>query len=252
MKLSIRTLFLVITLLLLSFNTFAHAQIKFDESETVKGVKMGSFKKKGVRHYQGSKVKEFNAPIEKLFSSIMDFQSRCNDEHKDRRKELKKNFKCRNFNKNMVETIVVKDTNFKGNLGKDEVKRFVLKRLMYNRGEFQHNELGQVYRSKNAAGKSVIRLVHRMISDKETKQYIKNVYEKESAFLETKGVFVLTEVEAGKTNLEYVYSSKTDHWLLNKSVVVSEFFENMSEGVNRLFTALGKDTSVTIKTTIKK
>ena len=90
-----------------------------------------------------------------------------------------------------------------------------------------------------------------MISDKEAKKYIDKVTKKDSAFLETKGTFILTKKGENKTHIYYKYESKTDHWLLNKSMVVSEFFENMSKSMNNLFNAFSKDVVAINETTSK-
>lgn len=244
---------LLATLVLITIVTFeghAKAQIpKLDEVKTIEGVKLGSGKKKDVRHYQGEINKTFDTSLDKMFSLVMDFKNRCNNDYKDRRKYLDKKHTCKHHNKNLIETVLIWNTKFKGPKEKNETDRFLMRRYIYNRGSFQHTELAQVYKYKNEKGEDVIKLAYRMLADKEAKKYIDKVTERDSAFLETKGTFILTKKGENKTNIYYKYESKTDHWLLNKSMVVGEFFENMSKSMNNLFSAFSKDVVAINETT---
>ena len=141
---------LLATLLLITIVTFkGHAKAqnpKLDEVKTIKGVKLGSGKKKDVRHYQGEINKTFDTSLDKMFSFVMDFKNRCNNDYKDRRKFLEKKHTCKHHNKNLIETVLIRNTKFKG--AKEQMKRsFFNETLYYNRGSF-NTELAQVYKYK--------------------------------------------------------------------------------------------------------
>jgi hypothetical protein len=242
-------------LVIITFEGHAKAQIpKMDEIKTIDGVKLGSSKKKGVRYYQGEIDNIIDASLETVFATVMDFKNRCNNSYKSRRDHLDKKFNCKYHNKNLIETVLIWNTKFKGKKEKNETDRFMMKRYIYNRGSFQHTELAKVYKYKNEQGESTIKLSYRMVSDKEAKQYLDKYAEKDSAFISTEGTFILTQKDDGKTQLYYKYISKTDHWLLNKSMVVDEFFENMSKSMNNLLITLSKGVVAikTAKNTIQK
>lgn len=225
----------------LTYGSAPAQQIKLDEKKQVDGVQMASGKADDVRIYEGKKIKKYQTPISELEKIVLDFSSRCNQEFVKKRVHFERSYQCKHFNKNMIETVVHKDIKQVGEKEKNEVDRFVMTRYIYNRGYFHHNELAKVYKWKNEKGQEVVRIIHRMMSNDEAKKYLKDPVEKESAFIETTGEFILTQVSKEETQLEYIYRSKTDHWLLNKSMVVGEFFENMSKGVNGLFSSIDKD-----------
>lgn len=237
-----KSLFLLIFVSFIVNQGHAKAQIpKVEESKTIDGVKLGSGKTGGVRYYQGEVNKDYDVSLDKMFELVMDFSNRCNNEYKDQRKYLDKNFNCRHENKNLIETLVIKEIKQVEPKEPNEVERFVMHRYIYNRGNFQHTEIAKVFKYKNEQGEDVIKLAYRMVDDKEAKKYVDKIAKKDSAFLETKGTFILTSKGPKKTHLNYVYESKTDHWLLNKSMVVAEFFENMSKSMNNLLSAFNKD-----------
>jgi hypothetical protein len=240
-----KKIFIAITMLVMSTSLLAaQTQYKIDEKEVVDGVSMRTGKHKKVRMYEGHNIKEYSAPIAQVVKSVMDFESRCNNKFKRKRKVVSKDFNCRNYNKNIIETIRVTDIKDKS-LEKNEIQKFILKRFIYNRTTFRHNELVRVYKYKNKKKQTTYKITQTMLSDKESKKYLEDPISKDSAFILTKGEFIITEVAPNKTTFDYKYTSKTDHWLLNKSMVVSEFFENMSKGINRLFNVIEKETKTT-------
>ena len=239
-KIKISVAMLVVSTSLLA----AQTQYKIDEKDVVDGVSMRTGKHEKVRMYEGHNIKEYNAPVAQVLKSVMDFESRCNNKFKRKRKIVSKDFNCRNHNKNIIETIRVSDLKDK-TLEKNETQRFILKRFIYNRTTFRHNELVRVFKYKNEKKQTTYKITQTMLSDKESKRYLKDPISKDSAFILTKGEFVITEVAPNKTIFDYKYTSKTDHWLLNKSMVVGEFFENMSKGINRLFNVIEKETKTT-------
>jgi hypothetical protein len=220
----------------------APTEIPLEIKKVVNGVEVASGKKNSIRLYQGRREQELNVSLDQLYSIVSDFSSRCNNELKDKRQHLDKSFQCKHLNKNMIETVVIRDIPKIGDKEPNEVDRFVMARYVYNRGYFYHYELTKVYKYKNDQGRDTIRIMHKMMQNDEAKQYVSNAKNKETAFLETRGEFILTGLDKNKSHLQYIYQSQTDHWVLNKEMVVAEFFENMSYGVNELFTAINSDT----------
>lgn len=238
--------FFLFSISLISFLAFSQIP-KMEDVKVINGVTVGSVKVGKVRHYQGEITQEYDVNIDVLFNSVMDFESRCNNDFKDKRKHFSKDHGCRHHNKNMIETVIVQDIKPVEKKEENEVDRFIMKRYIYNREAFEHNELAKVYRYKNSDKLDEIKLDYRMISDDEAKKYIDKTANKESVFINVDGLFILTKLSASKTKLYYRYYSSTDHWLLNKSMVVGEFFENMSNNMKELFSNFQADV-----TTVKK
>jgi hypothetical protein len=228
-------LFISIALISLSFGLFAK---EFDGDKVINDVHCRSKKKKSIRSYLGQKKKTYNVTLDAAKVAVLDFSSRCNNELKDRRVHTPKDFNCKYPNKNMVETVVIRNLKTTPKSSEKEIDRFVMARYIYNRNYFHHNELATVELYKNDKNKQVIKIHHAMLDDAVAASILDNPVRKNSAFISATGTFYLTELEKNKVEIDYHYESTTDHWLLNKSVAISEFFESMASGINELYAAL--------------
>lgn len=238
-----KLLILGLTLLLHQINAkdFFH-KVEIDEKETINDVVLRSGKKGDNRYYEGTLVKTFDRDLESLKKAINSFDQRCNDEYKEKRKFSDKKKDCKYFNGNVIENIVhhkLKDYQKEAN----EIDRFLISRRIYNREEFSQTDLVIVYKTMEDK-KEVHTIFMQMIDKKEAKKYIDPLVDTESAFNRAQGTFKLTALEPNKTKLEYTYSSRTDHWLINKSIAAGEVFEKMAKSLNNLFGHLDKESKV--------
>jgi hypothetical protein len=221
---------LLCTGLLLTSHAFA---LKIDKKEIIKGVQVQTGKEKGLRTYQGSITKTFAYPIDEVKKGITNFSEKCNNSYKDRRKFTDKTFQCKHHNENLIETFVIRDIpQSEEDKKAGEVEKFVLGRRIYNRGDFNHYELVQVIEGKNELNQKTLKIVQRMLTDGEVKNYTKPKFERESAFVKMISTYTLTEVSPTQTTLNYDYDSKTEHWLLNKEISVPQVFATISKSIN--------------------
>lgn len=226
---------------LFSLSALAHSfdinKFKIDEKENNKEfqVKSLSGKKSDIRAYQSIKSEVFQSPLEKVLQGIENFADKCNNEYKDRRKWTDKKRDCPIFNKNLVESKIIQIDKEKLPLSKGELRHYLIQRNIYNRQSFHHYDLIQVFEKKNEKGQRVVLVTQKMLKDKEIKKILDTPIKRESAFLVTYGEFTLTALSQNETKLDYRYYTETDHWLLNKSIAVSDVFEGTAKGLNTLF-----------------
>jgi hypothetical protein len=219
---------------LISLQVFSGTPV-LDKKETINGVVVQTGKQDSTRIYQGSVTKTFPYKLETIKKSVINFHEKCNNSLKDRRKYTDKKADCKYHNENMVETLVIKDIKQTGwTKAPGEVERFVLGRLIYNRGAFGYYELVQVFYGKNKKNQNTIKIVQTMLDDKVAKIYISPAFDKDSAFDTTQCTFTLTELSPTETKLRYKYRANTEHWILNKEVSVPQVFASMSKSINDL------------------
>lgn len=230
---------LFLTLALTSFNLVASDASKaVDNNEIINGVKLISGKVDSKRFYKGVIEQEFDTSPEKAIEVITDFEQRCNNEYSDER-EIQKNVKCKYFNNNLIESKIHKDITTGLDTKRGEIRRFLVSRRIYNRSYFSHTDLIRVFKQR-VNGKDIYTLTQKMISESEVKKYMKPVVKTDSVFLKADAKYTLVPLAKDKTKITFEYSSKTDHWLLNKSISVGKVFDSMSKNLNSLFSSLKK------------
>ncbi len=212
---------------------------EINKRTTIENVSLATGRKDDVRVYEGVIEQEFNHPIALLRKVVGDFENRCNNEHKDLREIRPKDKPCLQENNSLIESTKITELkNLKSEPFK--VNEYLLSRRIYNRNYYNHYDLITEREIKNK-GQLVVTFTVDMLTDEEASQYLgKPAKERESAFIDTYSVFTLKEIAPNKTLLTYRYTSKTDHWLLNKSMVTSRFFNNTSKNINKLFSVIDK------------
>ncbi len=209
--------------------------ITLAHEKKIKNVDLSSAKVDSTRIIRGHMMKEIPASIEVVKQAIINFDEKCNNEFKNRRKHTDKTKDCKYSNKNLVESVIVKKTNYSGPKEPNEVERYVVTRYIYNRGAFAQNDLMVVFEYQNAAKEKVFEIKQYMLSDDESKKYLDNPVKRESAFKEAYGHFVVTAKGPSKTLFEYEYIGKTDHWFLNKDVMIGQVYDSVALGIADLF-----------------
>ena len=222
--------FLALAVTLVSTQAFAGP--KFDRKDTIDGIQVFTHKDDSQRSYRGHVTKTFDSNLKTIEQNVTNFNEKCNQSFAEKRSFLKKDFSCRFHNANIVESFIVKDIKPNYTPEKNEIERYIVGRVIYNRKVFQHYEIVKVYEYKNDKGQQVKKIVTEMINDKEVKKYITPALKRESAFNATISTFTLTALDKNKTQLDYEYVAETDHWLLNKEISVPQVFSSMSKSIN--------------------
>ncbi|MBT3980592.1 MAG: hypothetical protein HOE90_04515 [Bacteriovoracaceae bacterium] len=221
--------------------------IKLGDKKTEKGVVLESGKKGDVRIYRAEINKEIEGPMSEVMTKITNFEEKCNNKYKRRRKDLDRKFECPYKNQNLVESFVIRDIKKVYKAEKYETDRWVIKRRVYKRGTYVHNDLLTIKRFENAKKQKTVEIKHIMIPEEEAKKYIDNPADNNEPFDFITGTYTLTEIAPGETLVNYVYLSKTDHFLLNKDIAVGQVYSSMASG-----TSLAIDTIVVGMEDIKK
>jgi hypothetical protein len=212
--------------------------------DSINGVELESFKDDDNRIYKGQTKKSLSHPIENVRLGIVNFDQKCNNDYKERRKLTDKTKTCAYHNDNLIETLV--RTDLKTYIpDPQEDKRYILARHIYNRGTYSFYDLVQEYRFKNEAGQNVVKVVVTMLKEKEVSKYIDPNLPTNHVFKRTVSTFTLTEMGKNETQLVYDYEAKTDHWLLNKEVSVSQVFNSISKSLNDLFKTIESEAGKT-------
>lgn len=227
-------------------NEFKGFEIDKKDQDKKHGITLKSGKKGDVRMYQASITQTFNGNLENIKNSVINFEDKCNNEKSDERRYLKKKKKCQYLNQNLVESKIKRKIK-KYQSEKNEIDRFVIFRHASNRGTHTHNDLLKIYQYKNAKAQDEIKVSMRMLSEKEAKKVIKDPIETSTAFLHTFGEFIITVVGPNKVQVSYTYTSKTDHWLINKSISAGKVFDSMSSGFKLLFKSIKQENKKLVK-----
>lgn len=225
--------------------TTVSAGAKMDKKDTINGVFVQSGKNNSTRYYSGSISKIFPYQLGTIRNSIVNFDQKCNNSFKDRRRFTNKSISCKYHNDNLVETMVIKNIKSEGwKKETGEVERYILGRRIYNRGEFGYYELVRIFESKNQQNQKTVKIVQTMLSDKEARTYLTPAFERDSAFDKASATFTLTEINSRETDLKYEYSAETEHWVLNKEVSVPQVFSSISKSINDLFKTVDAESVV--------
>lgn len=235
----------LITLIVLMFAAHTYADnvdgVELALEKNINGVILHSGKVDSMRTYHGIISKVINANLQKTFAAVANFEEKCNNEFKSKRKFHDKNADCKYHNHNLIESVVEKKIKYTGPKEPNEVDRFVIARYIYNRGAHAQNDLMVVLNYKNDKKQDVIHIKQFMLTDEESKQYLDNPLKRDTAFNVARGNFIMTKLDDTKTNFEYEYIGKTDHWLLNKEMTVNEAYENIAKGINFLVESVEKE-----------
>lgn len=216
-------------------------KVEIDEKDKINTVELRSGKKGDNRYYEGKIKRKFKTTLSSLKDAIMAFDQRCNNEYIEKRELVSKKDKCKYHNANVIENFIHKELK-EYKKDENEIDRIMISRRIYNREEFSQTDLVKVYEFTKD-DKKIIKITMEMLKEKDANKFIKPKVKTNSAFNKAYGVFLLTELSEKEVELEYTYSSRTDHWLINKSIAAGEVFESMSGSLNNLFDNLAKEST---------
>src|SRR5688572_11048964 len=98
-----------ISLIILTFSTFAFAESTFDKTDVLNGVALKSGKEDSVRSFIANTDKLLPYPIELVKKGITNFTQRCNNSYKDKRKSTSEKENCKYHNEHLIESFVIRD-----------------------------------------------------------------------------------------------------------------------------------------------
>ncbi|OIQ15521.1 MAG: hypothetical protein BM556_17945 [Bacteriovorax sp. MedPE-SWde] len=210
-------------------------QVDKNETDSKYNTVLKSGKHDGVRFYQAVREQEYNATAEKILEIVLNFKSRCNNELSSKRIYDSKDFKCSHHNKGLIESKIIKQI-LPHKKDKNEIETYLVQRRVYNRELFEYYEVLRIFK----VGKKTS-VYTKMLTDKQASVFINGPKTRSTVLKEIQSVYTIEEVSKTKTKLSYTYLTTTDHWLLNKSVAVSQFFDGMVKSINLFFNSVKTD-----------
>ena len=237
---------MIMSLILISFNlanAFEASKVidgaTLAGEQSIKNVSMATAKIDSTRIVRGYRSQQFQGSFDVIKNGIINFDEKCNNSYKDKRKFTDKSKDCKYLNKNLIESVIIKKTNFSGLKETNEVERYVVTRYIQNSvGTFAQNDLMVVLEYTNSSKEKVFEIKQTMLSDEESKNYLENPIKRDSPFKEASGRFMVTEKAKGDVVFEYEYIGKTDKWYLNKDMFLSKIYEGTADGIHDLFTSV--------------
>ncbi len=210
---------------------------KVDKSETDSkfNTNLKTGKHDGIRFYQAVREQEYNATSEKVLEIVLNFKNRCNNELSSKRIYDSKDFKCSHHNKGLIESKIIKKI-LPHKKDKNEIDTYLVQRRVYNRELFEYYEVLRIFKVGNKTS-----VYTKMLTDKQASVFINAPKTRSTVLKEIQSVYTIEAVSKTKTKLSYTYLTTTDHWLLNKSVAVSQFFDGMVKSIDLFFNSITVD-----------
>ncbi len=214
---------------MISFNCFAQTK------KTIGDVRLSSHWEGETKVFTAEVEMTYEADLETVAKGIENFDEKCNNEYRSKRKMMKWEDKCLYFNKNLVEAVKISKFNKEALKTDDLNPAYLVWRNIYNRGSFAHYD---VIKKKKSDNEMIIS--HEMVNPKIIEKVLKKPTRISSAFDFMKGTYKLIKLSENKTKVEYRYESKTSHWFLVRDFVEENVFENMSAGTTQALKTITK------------
>lgn len=215
--------------------------VTYDKREELAGVTLETGKESSTRYYRATTTKTFDGPLAALAEAVTTFTDKCNNGHKGKRKLTDKDVDCKFHVEELVET---KSQRLEG-----EGERYLLSRNVYRRGSYAHHELAEVTKGKNSMGQDTVTVTLKMLTDDEARALGTVDLKTESDFTARSETYVLTDLSDKRTELRFELTTATEHWLLNKQLLVPQVFSSLSHGTTDVVKAM-EDASTLDKRTI--
>lgn len=199
----------------------AQAEEKYDRFEKIQNVTLQTGKEGSQRHFRAFTKIDLPKDAESVLADILDFESSCNNDFAHKREILQRDHHCKRFDRDVIENKVIgklKDSSLK----KDEVRRFIVQRRVYNRGEYGYYELVRVF--KKADG---YRVTLELLKGNAVHQYLEPQIEFDYFFHQKNSDFILTQKSETSTELKLITEASTRNWFLNKAFSVGQVFQGL-------------------------
>ncbi|MCP4915057.1 MAG: hypothetical protein GY909_18205 [Oligoflexia bacterium] len=170
----------------------------------------------------------FDASVEKVTQGIINFDDKCNNQKRSKRKYMKWENNCPFHNENLVEAVKVQKYNSERVKNRYPHSVFLLWRNINNNGKYSHYDI--VTKEKN---NDELKIVHQMLNGSEVKEIVTSPERTVSAFKFLKGTYIIKPLAEKKTKVVYIYESKTDHWFLKRDFIEDKVKRNIVKGTTQ-------------------
>ncbi len=213
-----------------AFADFSIQGLKFEDQRDMNGVHVENAKINDARVFHATLGKVIERPYSDVVSDILRFDERCNNDYRDKRRFSPKEFNCQHLNKNLVESIIIRDIKAPPAKAENEKERFLIFRNIYNREAFQNYDLVIFTEKLDGNKKHLAQISYAMMSDDEAQKYLATAEKKKSVFDVIQGTYEIEELDGGKCRVGMTYTTKTSYWMMTNGFAVGMIYKSMAEG----------------------
>ena len=199
------------------------SQLAFSYETSVTVKKVGEKK-----FFKAIVTTNFNASIEQVVAGIENFDDKCNNDRRSKRKFSKWEKNCSYHNENLVEAVKINKFESAPIVRSFPNAQYLMWRNIYNRGRFSHYDVI----TKTTENDSV-QIAHKKLSEKLVGKALAKPEKIVSAFDDIIGVYKISKLNNGMVKVVYTYESSTDHWFLVRDFLEKSILENMAKGTQQ-------------------
>lgn len=200
----------------------AAAEEKYDRFEKIHNVSLQTGKEGSQRHFRAFTKAELSQEADSVLEELLNFETSCNNDLAHKRQVLAKDHHCKRFDRDVVENIILKQLKDVRPLARDELKRFIVERRVYNRGEYGYYELVRVFKRPDG-----YRVTLELLKDKAAREYVEPKISFEYFFHQKNTEYILSKKAEGMTELKLITEASTRNWFLNKAFSVGQVFQGL-------------------------
>ncbi len=198
------------------------AEEKYDRFEKIQNVTLQTGKEGSQRHFRAFTKVDIPLSTEEALAELLDFESSCNNDLAHKREHLTRDHHCKRFDRDVVENIVIHKLKNPSELDKDEVRRLIVGRRVYNRGAYGYYELVRVFKRPEG-----YRVTLELLKDRDARKYINPGIEFDYFFHQKNTEYILTKKSEKSLELKLITEASTRNWFLNKAFSVGQVFQGL-------------------------
>lgn len=221
---------LVFSVLLGLTITAASAMEKYDRFEKIQNVSLQTGKDGSERHFRSFTKEVIPRSAEQVLGDLLSFEKSCNNELAGKRKQLSEDFDCANFDRDVIENVVHTELKSNAPLAAGELRRLVVGRRVYNRGEYGYYELVRVFKTETG-----YRVTLELLKDKKAREYVTPEIAFDYFFHRKHTEYVLSRSGEHSSELKLITEASTRNWFLNKAFSVGQVFQGLVTDSGDLF-----------------
>jgi hypothetical protein len=213
---------LVFSVLFCLFLSSAQAEEKYDRFEKIQNITLQTGKEGSQRHFRAFTKAELPLPTDSVLEELLDFRQSCNNDLAHKRQYLTPDHHCKRFDRDVIENIVLNEINVDRPFEEGELKRLIVGRRVYNRGEYGYYELVRVFKRPDG-----YRVTLELLKDKTARQLVEPKIKFDYFFHQKNTEYILSTKADSKTELKLITEASTRNWFLNKAFSVGQVFQGL-------------------------
>lgn len=224
--------------------TNVQAEEKYDRFEKIQNVTLQTGKEGSQRHFRAFTKMDVPLATESALEELLDFETSCNNDLAHKRNHLTRDHHCKRFDRDVIENIVIKKLKTPDSMETDEVRRLLVGRRIYNRGEYSYYELVRVFKKPDG-----YRVTLELLKDKAAREFLDPKLKFDYFFHQKNTEYILTKKSDSVSELKLITEASTRNWFLNKAFSVGQVFQGL---VTETGDVIGRFTSEAQKSDTKR